>query len=168
MVDRFYGTLYVSNSEMHSDTDWVRASDYDALEAEWMAMSQDDGKVERALESAQARIRDLEAALTDSIERHRVNADWKAKHHELEAERDALVGALDYELAYNNAKARIHELEAQIERLRNALEFIASYEASAKKADSNGYANMSLAIKLCERAMTALADTQPTQPETDK
>jgi len=44
MADRFHGTLYVSNSEMHGDTDWVRASDYDA---------------------AQARIRELEALLRE-------------------------------------------------------------------------------------------------------
>jgi hypothetical protein len=50
-------------------TKFVLASDYDALQAELMSLSQDDGKVERALESAQARIRELEAAIRMVIAR---------------------------------------------------------------------------------------------------
>jgi hypothetical protein len=45
----------------------VAAADYDALAAEWMSLSQDDGKVERALESAQARVRELEDALREAL-----------------------------------------------------------------------------------------------------
>ena len=52
--------------------EWVSKSDYDALEAEWMSLSQDDGKVERALESAQGHIRELQAEI------HRLNMEMSA------------------------------------------------------------------------------------------
>jgi hypothetical protein len=56
-----------SQEDYEEGTPLVRASDYDALMAEFMALSQDDGKVERALESAQARIRELEQAIANAV-----------------------------------------------------------------------------------------------------
>ena len=72
----------------------IDAADYDALEAEWMALSQDDGKVERALESAQTRIRELEAAEEGAKEAFGVVVDSKreleARLASLQANYDAL------------------------------------------------------------------------------
>lgn len=52
-----------SQEDFEEETLLVRASDYDALLADNMALSQDHGKVERALESALARIRELTSEL---------------------------------------------------------------------------------------------------------
>jgi hypothetical protein len=96
MVKRYiYSDVYSGMREQPQESrdGWIHSADYDALEAEWMALSQDDGKIKRALESAQARIRELEAALRiiASYTGHD-SAAWVAK----EMARGALAGsALD-------------------------------------------------------------------------
>jgi hypothetical protein len=56
-------TYYKYVEKADGSREIVPVADYETLEAELMSLSQDDGKVERALVRAEERIEQLEAAL---------------------------------------------------------------------------------------------------------